>query len=287
MLKNSVVTGGVAALAAATALTAAAPATAAKAKKCTPANRVVSLSPTATEMLFAIGAGPRVVAVDDQSNYPAKAPRTKLSGYKANAEAVLKYRPRLVVVQADSNNLVAGLRAAKVRVLVQPAAKNLNQSYAQIRQLGALTCRQRQAATVIVKMKRGVTAAVRSVPAAKRTGTYFHELDSTLYAASSTTFIGSVYARFGLTNIADPADTGTGYPQLSGEAVIAANPAYIFLADAGFGESAATVAKRPGWANVAAVRNGRVIAVNADVASRWGPRVVVFARQVAKALNAS
>ncbi len=286
MLKNSVAMGGVAALAAATALAAAVPATAA-ARTCAPATRVVSLSPTATEMLFAIGAGRRVVAVDDMSNYPKTAPRTKLSGYKANAEAVLKYRPQVVVMQSDSNNAVAGLRAAKVRVVLQPPATTLAQSYAQIRQLGALTCRQKGAAATVARMKKGIAAAVASAPASARGATYFHELDNTLYAASSKTFIGQIYGMFGLKNIADPADRGTGYPQLSAESVIVANPQYIFLADAGFGESADTVAKRPGWGSISAVKNRRVFAVNADLASRWGPRVVSFARQVAAGLKAS
>ena len=254
---------------------------------CRPATRVVSLSPTATEMLFAIGAGNRVVAVDDQSNYPAKAPRTKLSGFKPNTEAILRYRPRLVIMQNDANNAVAALRAAKVRVVLQPPAKNLGQSYAQIRRLGALTCRQTGAARTVAGMRRGLAAAVRGVPSSARGATYFHELDKSLYTASSKTFIGQVYGLFGMRNVADSADTGSGYPQLSGEAVIAANPSYIFLADGAFGESASTVAARPGWRNVAAVRNGRVVVVNADVASRWGPRVVVFARQVARALTAS
>ncbi len=261
------------------------PATASAA--CRPAARVVSLSPTATEMLFAIGAGNRVVAVDDQSNFPARAPRTKLSGYKANTEAILRYKPALVVMQNDSNNAVAGLRAAKVRVLLQPAAKNLGQSYAQIRQLGALTCRQAGAARTVASMRRGIAAAVASVPSSRRGSTYFHEVDSTLYSASSKTFIGQVYRLFGLTNIADSADKGTGYPQLSNEAVIAANPAYIFLADGAYGQSPATVAARPGWANIAAVKDKRVFVVNADVSSRWGPRVVQFARQVATALKSS
>lgn len=254
---------------------------------CRPPARIVSLSPTGTEMLFAIGAGAKVVAVDDQSNHPRTAPRTKLSGFTPNVEAILKYRPSVVLVQYDANNVVGGLRAAKVRVVVQPSATNLGRSFAQIRALGALTCRQRGAATTVARMRAGLAAAVKSAPRSTRGATYFHEVDKTPYTATSRTFIGQIYRMFGLRNVADPADDGTGYPKLSSEAVIAANPAYIFLADGAYGESPATVAARPGWGGIAAVKNGRVTVVNADVASRWGPRVVVFARQVAAALRAS
>src|SRR5437868_1028071 len=82
--------------------------------------RIVSLSPTATEMLFAIGAGPQVVAVDDQSNYPAQAPVTKLSGYTPNAEAIASYKPDLVVVSGNPSGLVTALGKLHIPTLLQP-----------------------------------------------------------------------------------------------------------------------------------------------------------------------
>src|SRR5437868_1088672 len=100
--------------------------------------RIVSLSPTATEDLFAVGAGAQVVAVDDQSSYPAKAPRTKLSGYTPNAEAIAGYNPDLVVVSNDGG-LVSSLQKLGLTVLLEPAAANLPQAYDEIRQLGAAT----------------------------------------------------------------------------------------------------------------------------------------------------
>lgn len=82
-------------------------------------HRIVSLSPTATEMLFAIGAGGQVVAVDDQSNYPASAPMTKLSGYRPNIEAIASYTPDLVVAAHDTAGLVRGLGALNVPSLTR------------------------------------------------------------------------------------------------------------------------------------------------------------------------
>jgi iron complex transport system substrate-binding protein len=248
-------------------------------------HRIVSLSPTATESLFALGAGSQVVAVDDQSDYPKRAPRTSLSGYTPNVEAIAGYRPDLVVLSGDANDVVAGLHKLGIRVLLQPAAKNLAGAYAEIRQLGSLTGHRRQAAALVTRMQKAITKVVKSVP--KRHLSVYHELSPDYYSATSRTFIGKIYALFGLRNIADAADTsGTDYPQLSGEYILSANPGLIVLADSRCcGQSAATVAKRPGWSGIAAVRTRSVIAVDDSIASRWGPRIVDFVRAVGKALR--
>ena len=266
-------------VAALAALFAVSPATAA-----TP-HRIVSLSPTATESLFAVGAGSQVVAVDDQSDYPKRAPRTSLSGYTPNVEAIAGYRPDLVVLSGDANDVVGGLRKLGIRVLLQPAAQTLSDSYGQIRQLGTITGHKRSAAAVVARMRKSIAKTVRSVP--KRHLTVYHELDPTYYSATSETFIGRIYKLFGLRNIADAADTsGSHYPQLSGEYIVSANPGLIVLADTRCcGQSAATVAARAGWRGLAAVRNHRVVGIDDSVASRWGPRVVDFVRAVGQALR--
>jgi iron complex transport system substrate-binding protein len=250
-------------------------------------HRIVSLSPTATESLFAIGAGAQVVAVDDQSDYPKRAPRTSLSGYTPNVEAIAGYRPDLVVLSGDANDVVGGLRKLGIRVLLQPAAQTLAEAYAQIRQLGAVTGHERSAAALVGRMRKSITKAVKSVP--KRHLSVYHELDPTYYSATSLTFIGRIYKLFGLRNIADAADSsGSHYPQLSGEYIVSANPGLIVLADTRCcGQSAATVANRAGWSGLAAIRNHRVVGIDDSVASRWGPRIVAFVRAVGKALRRS
>jgi iron complex transport system substrate-binding protein len=248
-------------------------------------HRIVSLSPTATESLFAIGAGAQVIAVDDQSDYPKRAPRTSLSGYTPNVEAIAGYRPDLVVLAGDANDVVAGLRKLGIRVLLQPAAKNLGEAYAEIRQLGAVTGHKKNASALVKRMQKAIAKAVKSVP--KRHLSVYHELEPDLYSASSRTFIGKIYKLFGLRNIADPADSaGTGYPQLSAEYIVSANPDVIVLADTRCcGATAASVAKRPGWSGIAAVRTGSVVGVDDSVASRWGPRIVDFVRTIGKVLK--
>jgi iron complex transport system substrate-binding protein len=244
--------------------------------------RIVSLSPTATEDLFAVGAGKQVVAVDNQSNYPKNAPLTKLSGYTPNAEAIAGYQPDLVVVSFDGNHIVEALGKLKIPVLVEPTASTLAQAYGQITQLGAKTGHASQAAAVVAKMKAQIATAVASVPHDEGL-TVYHELEPDLYSATSKTFIGRIYTMLGLKDIADAADkTGSGYPKLSQEYIVAASPKLIVLADTiCCGQTPAKLAKRPGWGTIAAVKDGGVLAMSDDLASRWGPRVVDFVQQVA------
>jgi iron complex transport system substrate-binding protein len=246
--------------------------------------RIVSLSPTITEDLFAVGAGEQVIAVDDQSDYPKAAPRTKLSGYTPNAEAVAGYNPDLVIVSYDGG-FVSQLQKLGMTVLVEPAIDNLAQAYEQIRQIGRATGHLPQAQKVVRTMQVKFTKAIRSIPKSHRHLRIYHELTPDYYSTTSSTFIGRVYKLFGFTNVADAADTThSGYPQLSGEYILSANPQLVVLADSVCcGQSAAKVAARPGWSQLAAVKQKRVIAVDDSVASRWGPRLVDFVAAIAKA----
>ena len=247
--------------------------------------RIVSLSPTATEMLFAIGAGDQVVAVDDQSNYPPEAPTTDLSGYEPNIEAIAAYDPDLVVV-SDTGPVVKAFKKLGTPVLVLPAVADIEGTYEQIEELGQETGREEEAAEVVASMRDDVEEIVSSIPEFDKAPTYYHELDDTFYTVTSKTFIGAVYSMLGLENIADKApDAASGYPQLSVEYIVDADPDLIFLADTRCcDQSAMTVSKRAGWNQITAVRNGDVVELDDDVASRWGPRVVDFLRKVADAV---
>ena len=243
-------------------------------------HRVISLSPTATEDLFAIGAGKQVVAVDQDSDYPKRAPRTPLSGLDPNVEAIANYHPDLVVI-SNGGAFVQQLESLGIRVVTEPATKTIAGVYAQIKSLGRITGHLSQAKKLASSMARQMRTIVRSIPKSRRHLRVYHELDPTYYySATSATFIGSIYKLFGFRNIADAADTQhTGYPQLSEEYILQANPQIIVLAD---GQTPAEVAARPGWNTISAVQHHRVVAVNEDIASRWGPRIVQFARAVAK-----
>ena len=245
-------------------------------------SHIVSLSPTATEMLFAISAGSQVVAVDDQSNYPSSAPMTKLSGFQPNIEAITTYSPDLVGASDDIGGLVHGLSGANIPVLIEPAAKDLNGAYAEIQQLGMATGHEANANSVVQKMRSDVATVVASVRKPPRPLSVYHELDETHYSATSHTFIGQAYSLLGLRNIADNASGSVpDYPQLSAEFIVSANPDLIVLADTKCcHQDARTIAARPGWSAVAAVKRGEIVAADDDIASRWGPRFVDFLRLV-------
>ncbi|CAN2203904.1 FepB ABC-type Fe3+-hydroxamate transport system, periplasmic component [Candidatus Nanopelagicaceae bacterium] len=248
--------------------------------------RIISLSPSATEDLFAIGAGPQVIAVDDYSNFPKNTPKTNLSGYTPNFEAIVKFRPDLVIIQssaAKSEAIVTQLKKLKIPVYVEHTPETISQAYSEIKDLGTLTGKTTGAKNVIDKMKKQIAAVLLSGKVQGQ-NKVFHELDNTLYSATSKTFVGKVYADFGLINIADAASAADdgGYPQLQNEYVIKANPDYIFLTD---GVSIESVKGRPGWAGISAALNMKIVSLPEDISSRWGPRIVDLYKAVAQALK--
>jgi iron complex transport system substrate-binding protein len=252
-------------------------------------SHIVSMSPTATEMLFAIGAGKQVVAVDSNSNYPAEAPTTKLSSYEPNVEAISGYEPDLVILSDDINDVVAGLGKLKIATLQLSAAKTLDDTYAQIETLGEATGHKAQATGLVASMRSKLAALAEQAPKPAQPLRYYHELDDTLYTVTSDTFIGQIYGMAGLENIADAVpDKAGGYPQLSAEFIVQADPDMVFLADTKCcNQSTATVAARAGWAQLKAVTGKHVVTLDDDVASRWGPRVTDLLATIVKAAKAA
>jgi len=254
--------------------------------------RIVSLSPTATEDLYVgVGAGSQVVAVDSDSDYPANAPVTKLSGLTPNVEAIAKYNPDLVIAEENSNGLVSGLTKLGVPVLIEPPAADLSDAYEQIIQIGEATGHAAQAEAKVASMKSQIAAYVAQAGSHHPNLTYYWEVEANpYYSAASSTFIGQIVGLFGLKNIADAANKASdgGYPELSEEYIVAARPQIIFLADnfpADGGQTPSIVARRPGWDVIPAVKDGEIVALNDDIASRWGPRLPALVQEIAQAVE--
>jgi iron complex transport system substrate-binding protein len=249
--------------------------------------RVVSMSATATEMLFAISAGDKVVAVDNFSNFPKDVEALpKVDAYQPSVEAISELDPDLVVISYDPGNLVEQLNALSIPVFTAYAVANLDGAYEQLQQLGALTGRAEEASVVVDSLRSEIESIVSGVKRQDPPLTYFYELDPTLYSVTTNTFIGSVLAQLGLVSIADGVQEGNDYPQLSAEVVVEKNPDIIFLADVKCcAQSAAVVAEREGWRTLSAVRNDSIVELDDDIASRWGPRLVVLIKQVAAAIS--
>lgn len=250
--------------------------------------RIVSLSPSTTETLFAVGAGDQVVAVDGESDYPPRVPRTDLSAFQPNVEAIADHRPDLVIVpDAVPRDVVGGLRRLGLTVLVQDAPADLDDAYLQMRDVGVATGHSEAGRRVARRVRAEVDALIADAPRGSAPKV-FHELDPDLYSASSDTFIGRIYARLGVRNVADRAArrAANPYPQMSSEAVVSADPDLVVLADSECcAQTPAKVARRPGWDAVSAVRGGAVVAIDDDVASRWGPRIPLFVRKVVEAME--
>ena len=248
--------------------------------------RIVSMSATATEMLFAIGAGDKVIAVDNFSNYPAQtAELEKVDAYQPNVEAISSLEPDLVIISYDPGNLVEQLNALSIPVFAAYAVSNLDGAYEQLEQLGALTGRLAEAVQLSATMQAEIAEIVAGVTKTEPSLTYFYELDPTLYTITSNTFVGGVMASLGLVSVADGVEAGNDYPQLSAEVLVDKDPSIIFLADTKCcAQSLQTVAERDGWAELTAVKTGSVVELDDDIASRWGPRLVDLVRLVAEAV---
>lgn len=248
---------------------------------------IVSLSPSLTEMLFAIGAGDQVVAVDTYSDYPPSVPHSDIDAYHLNIEALTAYEPDLVVAARMSPEEEAQLTTLGIPVLSEPAAATVDDTYAQIEALGAATGHEAEADALVASMREQIEQIVASVTPPAEPRTYYYELSQKLSSATSETFIGQLLGLLGLRSIADAvASTAKtpGYPRLSAEYIIDAQPDYIFLSEVNRYPEAADVASRPGWAQLPAVRDGRVIVIDDDLATRWGPRIVDLLREVAQAI---
>jgi iron complex transport system substrate-binding protein len=250
--------------------------------------KIISLSPSATEIFYAIGAGSQILAVDDYSNYPADAPVSEISAFEPNVEAILAKKPDLVLLSIDSTK-APQIRNALVKlgipVLMEKAPATLQDVYAENTLLARVTDRQAGA----VKLNASMAKSIKDVLAkAKKSSKIriFHELDDTYYSATSNTFIGKVYKSFGVVNIADAASgaDSSGYPQLSAEYLLKSDPQVIFLADAQYGVTAESVSKRAGWSQISAVKNKKIVELPADIPSRWGPRLVDFYKLIGESL---
>lgn len=250
---------------------------------------IISLSPTATEMLYAIGAGDQVLAVDDFSNYPPAAAEKMqgISGFEPNVEAIAALEPDLIVTDGTNPDFLGQLDTLGIAHWEGPAAASFDDVYTQIEQLGAATGHMAEAAELVAQMQTDVAEVIDELPELAEPLSYYHELDPTFFSVTSDTFIGAVYGEVGLVNIADAVGEGNPYPQLNQEFIVDEDPELIFLACTIYcGETAESVAARPGWDMLTAVSTGGVIEMNDDIASRWGPRIVEYLAAVGDAVAA-
>lgn len=240
------------------------------------AMRIVSLVPAATEIVFALGKGARLVAVDEFSDYPSEARTlTHLGGVEISAEAVIAQRPDLVVVPTYLSSLAALDNSGVPSFALEPA--DLEGVYRDISSIGALIGARDRAKALVADMGARLHAVADKARAATTHPRVLHEIDSTnpaqIYVAGPHNFIDAMITMAGGWNVA--ADATESFPKFSPEQIVARDPEVIVLSDAKYGATPAVVAARPGWNVISAVRRGAVYPIDDDLVSRFGPRLVL------------
>ena len=249
-----------------------------------PPQRIISLSPGATEILFAIGAGDRVVATDEFSDFPAAAAALpKLTYTQPNPEAALAQEPDLVLMATQQAEQIPQFRDLGLPAFFLREPESVEGVYAQILLLGELTGQRTEAEALVADMRSRIEAVVAKLSDIDDGPRVFFELSADLYTVGPATFVGGMLELLHAKNIA--AGAASAFPQLSTEALIDADPEVVLLADAEFeGGRPEDVAARPGWAGVSAVVNGRLYPIDPDLTNRPGPRIAEGIELLARAL---
>lgn len=254
-----------------------------------PAQRVVSLAPSNTEILYAIGAGPQVVGRDELSDYPEESKAlTSVGGSMGDfsTEQIIALRPDLVLAsELNASELVKSLEDLGITVYELPNPKLFDDLYKNIEVVGTLT--GHDASALVDSLKARVAAVDAKIAPLSARPAVFYELDGTdplkPWTSGPGTFVDLLIDRAGGINV------GSGlqdqWAQISSEELVAANPSIILLGDALYGMTVESVAARTGWDSIAAVKNNAIYPFNPDLATRPGPRLVDALEEMAKRLH--
>ncbi len=242
--------------------------------------RIVSLAPSGTEILFAIGAGPRVVARDDHSDFPLEArplPAVGTSGGKLDRERIVALSPDLVLAaEINSSEQVTALAGLGLTVFRLDNPRGFDGLQENVRFVGRLVGCEETASRLAESMGERVRAVARKIDAVSARPLVFYEIDasdpSRPWTAGPGTFLDTLITLAGGENFGAAYDTQ--FPRASTEEILLRDPAVIVLGDARFGTTPDSVRRRSGWDRIAAVRGGRIHSFDDDLATRPGPRLV-------------
>jgi iron complex transport system substrate-binding protein len=245
--------------------------------------RIASLSPAATEVLYAVGAEPQIVATDLYSDYPAEAKNTtKLDAYQPNLEAIAGVEADLIIISDNQDHMVEALDRLGETVLFLEVPDTIDGVMEQVRLLARVSGHAEEGERLSQEMEARIEAVTGRLADVEGGPRVYHELDNTFFTAAPNSFVGDFYNLLKARNIAEGAPTA--YPQLSQEDILDRDPEVIILADADAGESPQTVKARPGWGVISAVKNDRIYVIDPDIVSQPGPRVADALEQLARVL---
>jgi len=256
-----------------------------------PAQRIVSLAPSNTEILYAIGAGDQVVGRDEFSDYPAEAkdlPSVGGSMGEYDFEAIAALEPDLVLATAiNTPKQVKALEELGITVYMLPNPDDLDGLYANLTTVGQLTGHETETQVLVDSLKARVQVVLEKVAISSYLPAVFYELDGTdpakPWTAGPDTFMSKWISLAGGRNVGDEMDSS--WAQISQEALIVANPEIILLGDAAYGMTPEQVAARPGWDAIAAVESGKILVFDDNLISRPGPRLVDALETLARLLH--
>jgi len=253
-----------------------------------PAQKIVSLAPSNTEILFAVGAGQQVIAREDFSNFPAEAADLPSIGGdmgKYNLEEITRLQPDLILASPlTAPEVLQSFEEINAVVFVLPNPGDLEDLYENLKTVGTLTGRKAEADELVEGLSARASAVLDKVAGVTERPRVFYELDSTdpakPWTAGPGTFVDMLIIQAGGQNVG--ASLQGEWAQISQEELIVQNPVIILLGDAAYGVTPQQVAERPGWGEIAAVENGQVYPFNDDLSSRPGPRMIDALEEMAR-----
>ena len=253
--------------------------------------RIVSLAPSNTEILFAVGAGKQVVGRDSFSDYPPEAKSLKDIGGsmgKYDTEAIVALHPDLVLAgEINTPELVNSLQQLGLTVYYLPNPTTLEGMFANLEMVGQLTGHSSAAVTLVNSLKKRVAAVDAKIIPLNYAPTVYYELDATdptkPYTAGPGTFVDLMIARAGGVNVGKGLTSS--WAQISLEQLVVSNPSIIILGDSAYGTTPDALKQRSGWSGLAAIKNGQVYPFDDNLVSRPGPRLVDGLEALAKLLH--
>ena len=258
-----------------------------------PAQKVVSLAPSNTEILFAVGAGKQTIGRDEFSDYPAEAkslPSVGGSMGNYSIEQIAALKPDLVLAaEINTPEQVKAITELGLTVYYLSNPKTLEDLYTNLETVAQLTGHESDAAKLVDSLKARVAAVDEKIALLSARPTVFYEIDASdpakPYSAGPGTFVDLLIRRAGAENLTSLAGIKDAYPQVSLEQIVSADPGFILLGDAMWGVTPESVTQRPGWDKIAAVQNNQVFAFDDNLVTRPGPRLVDGLESLAKLLH--
>ena len=247
--------------------------------------RIVSLAPSHTEILFALGLGEKIAGVTDFCNYPKEAlSKEKVGSYQnINLEKIISLEPDLVIQYGQGNEETNNkMREAKI-ALVSYEPENVSQIEDTIVDIGKITNTEEKAKEIVSSMEKRKDAVVEKVKNAKKISTFYEIWYDPLMAAGPGSFMDELINLAGGKNIAG--DAAEGYPQFDLEQLVERNPDVYLVSKDSKEKTTDSIRKRPGYEDINAVKNDRIYLLDPDIVSRPGPRIIDALELIAKSIH--